>query len=65
MRLRRSTVEHPFATMKYRIFGHPRLLMRGLSGAKVEIGFATMAYNLKRIINALGAVKVTETLHRA
>jgi hypothetical protein len=45
MKLRRSTVEHPFATMKYRIFGHPRLLMRGLSGAKVEIGIATMAYN--------------------
>lgn len=28
MRLRRCTVEHPFATIKYRIFGHPRLLMR-------------------------------------
>jgi hypothetical protein len=38
MRLRRSTVEHPFATIKYRIFGHPRLLLRGLSGAKVELG---------------------------
>jgi hypothetical protein len=25
--------------IKYRIFGHPRLLMRGLSGARVEIGF--------------------------
>jgi len=36
MRLRRCTVEHPFATIKYRIFGHPRLLMRGLSGAKAE-----------------------------
>jgi transposase len=49
MRLRRCTVEHPFATIKYRIFGHPRMLMCGLSGAKVEIGLATMAYNLKRI----------------
>ena len=48
MRLRRCTVEHPFATIKYRIFGHPRLLMRGLSGARVEIGLATMAYNLER-----------------
>ena len=47
MRLRRSTVEHPFATIKYRIFGHPRLLLRGLSGA----------YNLKRITNVLGAAK--------
>jgi len=63
MRLRRCTVEHPFATIKYRIFGHPRLLMRGLSGARVEIGLATMAYNIKRMTNALGAAKLTEALH--
>lgn len=62
MRLRRCTVEHPFATIKYRIFGHPRLLMRGLSGARVEIGLATMAYNLKRVTNVLGATKLTEAL---
>jgi transposase len=65
MRLRRSTVEHPFATIKYRIFGHPRLLMRGLRGAKVEIGLATMAYNLKRMTNVLGAAKLREALHLA
>jgi transposase len=63
MRLRRCTVEHPYATIKYRIFGHPRLLMRGLSGAKVEIGFATMAYNLKRMTNVLGMTKLTEAFH--
>lgn len=57
MKLRRSTVEHPFATIKYRIFGHPRLLMRGLRGAKGEIGIAMMAYNLKRIANVLGPSK--------
>jgi transposase len=65
MKLRRCTVEHPFATIKYRIFGHPRLLMRGLSGARVEIGIATMAYNIKRMTNVLGAAKLTEALHRA
>jgi transposase len=64
MKLRRCTVEHPFATIKYRIFGHPRLLMRGLSGARVEIGLATMTYNLKRITNVLGAARLTEALHR-
>jgi len=32
---------------------HPRLLMRGLSGAKIEIGLATMVYDLKRITNVL------------
>ena len=65
MRLRRCTVEHPFATIKYRIFGHPRLLMRGLTGARAEIGIATMAYNLKRITNVLGAAKVTKALLQA
>jgi hypothetical protein len=65
MRLRRCTVEHPFATIKYRIFGHPRLLMRGLTGARAEIGIATMAYNLKRITNVLGAAKLTKALLRA
>jgi transposase len=65
MRLRRSTVEHPFATIKYQIFGHPRLLMRGLCGAKIEIGLATMAYNLKRMINVLGAAKLKEALRLA
>jgi transposase len=64
MRLRRFTVEHPFATIKYRIFGHPRLLMRGLSGARAEIGIATMAYNLKRMSNVLGAAKLARALYQ-
>jgi hypothetical protein len=55
--------EHPFATIKYRIFGHPRLLMRGLSGARVETGLATMAYNIKRMTNVLGAASLKEALH--
>src|SRR5271156_1733607 len=62
MRLRRCTVEHPFATIKYRIFGHPRLLMRGLSGARIEMGLASMAYNIKRMTNVLGAARLTEAL---
>jgi hypothetical protein len=65
MKLRRCTVEHPFAAIKYRIFGHPRLLMRGLTGARAEIGIATMAYNLKRITNVLGAAKLTKELLHA
>jgi len=62
MRLRRSTVEHPFGTLKYCIFGHPRLLLRGLSGAKTEIGIAVMAYNLKRMINVFGSSRLTRAL---
>lgn len=62
MRLRRCTVEHPFATMKYRIFGHPRFLLRGRAGAQAEISLGTMAYNLKRMINVLGGQKLTKAL---
>jgi transposase len=65
MRLRRSTVEHPFAALKYRIFGHPRLLLRGTRGAQIEIGIAVMAYNLKRIFNLLGGSKLTRQLRPA
>ena len=65
MRLRRSTVEHPFATLKYRIFGHPRLLLRGVRGAQIEISLAVMAYNLKRMVNVLGPNRLTRALAQA
>lgn len=55
MKLRRAIVEHPFAALKYHIFGLPRFLLRGLRGAQTEIGLAVMAYNLKRMTQVLGA----------
>ena len=65
MRLRRTTVEHPFGTIKYRILGHPRLLLRGLAGAQTEIVIAIMVYNLKRIVKVLGATGATQALAAA
>lgn len=62
MRLRRSTVEHPFATLKYRIFGHPRFLLRGVGGAQTEISLAVIVYNLKRMINVLGGSRLQAAL---
>jgi transposase len=62
MRLRRCTVEHPFAALKCRIFGHPRFLLRGLSGARTEISLGAMAHNLKRMINVLGGGKLVTAL---
>jgi transposase len=62
MRLRKSIVEHPFATLKYRIFGHPRFLLRGLGGAQTEISLATMVYNLKRMQNVLGTQNLAAAL---
>lgn len=65
MRLRRCTVEHPFAALKYRIFGHPRLLLRGTRGAETEIGLAAMAYNIGRLVNILGGSRLTQKLRPA
>lgn len=62
MRVRRCTVEHPFAFLKYRVFGHPRFLLRGTKGAAIEIALATMAYNLKRMVNILGTRALTAAL---
>ena len=62
MRLRGPTVEHPFATIKYRIFGHPRFLLRGTGGAQTEISLATMVYNLKRMLNVLGGSQLRDAL---
>jgi hypothetical protein len=54
MRLRRCTVERPFAVLKYVILGHPRLILRGRAGAQTEISLATLAYNLKTMIHTMG-----------
>ena len=62
MRLRRRTVEYPFALLKYCIFGYPRFLLRGLRGAQTEISLGVMAYNLKRMINIVGATRLLSQL---
>lgn len=64
MKRRRCTVEHPFAGLKYRIFGHPRLLMRGLLGASAEMAIATTVWNLKRAMAMLGAGELQLKLAR-
>jgi hypothetical protein len=64
-RLRRSVVEHPFANLKYRIFGPPRFQLRGLRGAQTEISLAVAAYNLKRMMNILGGHRLSAALTSA
>ena len=51
--LRRMLVEHPFGTMK-RAFNQGYLLLKGLRKVKGEVGFAMLAYNMRRAINILG-----------
>ena len=62
MRLRRCTVEHPFAALKFHIFEKPRFLMRGLTGAGTEIALASLAYNVKRALAVLGGRQMLRKL---
>jgi transposase len=62
MRLRRCTVEHPFASLKYRIFEKPRFLLRGRWGAGTEMALATLSWNLKRAMKVLGNTSLVERL---
>jgi len=62
MRLRRCTVERPFAVLKHVILGNARFLLRGRDGAQTEISLATLAYNLKTMFHALGGYKLLSAL---
>lgn len=54
MRQRRCIVEHPFGSMK-RMMENGRFLMRGLVNVNAEMALTALSYNLRRVINILGA----------
>ena len=56
MILRKSTVEHPFGTIK-RAMNQGYLLLKGLKKVRGEFGLSVIAYNMKRAISIKG-VKV-------
>ena len=53
MRVRRSTVEHPFGTLKSWM-GHTHFLTRTLPCVSTEMSLHVLAYNMRRVINILG-----------
>jgi transposase len=65
MRLPRCVVEHPFASLKYRIFEKPQFLLRDRWDAGTEMSLATLIWNLKRAIAVLGTTALVERLARA
>lgn len=54
MRVRRQTAEHPFGTLKAWM-GHTHFLTRTLPRVSTEMSLHVLAYNLKRVLNLLGA----------
>ena len=61
MRLRSQTVEHPFGTIKAWM-GHTHFLTKTLPRVKTEMSLHVLAYNLKRVMNILGAEALIEAL---
>jgi transposase len=53
MTVRRSTVEHPFGTIKFWM-GQAHFLMKTLHNVKTEMSLHVLSYNMKRGMNILG-----------
>ena len=53
MKVRRSTVEHPFGTLKAWM-GASHFLTRRLEKVRTEMSLHVLAYNIKRVIEIFG-----------
>jgi Transposase DDE domain len=53
MRVRRQTVEHPFATLKTRM-GATHFLMKRLKNVATEMALNVLGYNLTRVLSIVG-----------
>jgi transposase len=61
LKRRKELAEHPFGTMK-RSMNQGYFLTRGLSKVKTEMSLTVLAYNIKRVLNILGAKKMVQAL---
>jgi transposase len=61
MRLRRQTVEHPFATLKAWM-GARHFLTKRLPRVSTEMSLHVLAYNLKRVMQIMGIVPLTQAM---
>jgi transposase len=61
MRVRRQTVEHPFATLKAWM-GSTHFLTKTLPRVKTEMSLHVLAYNLKRVMQIFGTQKLMRAM---
>lgn len=64
MRLRRSTVEHVFGTIKSWM-GSTHFLTRGLANVRTETSLQVLAYNLKRVMSIVGIAPLLTAIRAA
>ena len=61
MTIRKSTVEHPFGTIKSWM-GATHFQMRTLKNVSTEMSLHVLAYNLKRVIKIIGIIPLMEAM---
>lgn len=61
MKVRRSTVEHPFGTIKTWM-GYTHFQMKTLKRVSTEMSLHVLAYNLKRVINIMGTQTIVKAM---
>ena len=61
MKARRNTVEHPYGTIKLWM-GYMHFQMRTLERVSTEMSLHVLAYNLKRVMNIMGAGALIEAM---
>ena len=63
MRVRRSTAEHPFGTLKCWM-GYTHFLTKTVPRVSTEMSLHVLAYNMKRMINIMGTIRLIEAIAR-
>jgi transposase len=61
MAIRRETVEHPFSTIKAWM-GATHFLCKGLKAVRTEMSLHVLAYNIRRIMGAIGVARLRQAL---
>ena len=61
MKVRRSTVEHPFGTLKSWM-GSTHFQMKTIKRVSAEMSLNVLAYNLKRAMKILGPVELMKAM---
>jgi transposase len=61
MKIRRTTVEHPYGTLKAWM-GSTHFLTKTLDHVSTEMSLHVLAYNMKRVINLIGTKQLLEAI---
>jgi len=61
MKIRRTTVEHPYGTIKHWM-GSTHFLTKTLDRVSTKMSLHVLAYNMKRVINLIGTKRLLEAI---